>query len=248
MKWMRRLITLLLIAFALLSAGCIDIEIHTKMQADGSGVQTWKFTATALLASQIKNQITNNPFFAKAITRDQYKEGDYIVESSIPFKDVSELRNVDRDVRFRSEGWFLKTNIYTEVWKSSGKAGGFLSEHAKGLVPITLKIAVEMPGRVTETNADSHQGSTAVWTVPITDLASSKILTVTSRSINWVLLTILAIIVLAILAAILFFVYSFAKKSRAPVQATVPCPACGAAVPMGSTYCNFCGKELQKQV
>ena len=242
---MRHLTILLLAALVLCSAGCIDIEIHTKVEANGSGVQTWRFTSTALLASQIKNQITNNPFFAKAITKDQYKEGDYIMESSIPFKDVSELRNFDRDVRFTSEGWLFKTNTYTEVWKSTGKAGGFLAEHAKGLVPITLKINVEMPGRITDTNADSHQGTTATWTVPISDFAASKILTVTSRSLNWVLMSMLAIVFLAIAGAVAFFVYSVSKKSRTPVAAAIPCPACGANVPAGSTFCNFCGKDLR---
>jgi hypothetical protein len=245
MKWMRRLVTSFIVLLTLFSAGCIDVEIHTKMQANGSGVQTWRFTGTALLASQIKNQIANNPFFAKAVTKDQFKEGDYILDSSIPFKDVSELRNVDRDVRFSSEGWFLKSNTYTEVWKSTGKAGGFLSEHAKGLVPITLKIIVEMPGRITETNADVHGNSTATWTVPISDLAASKILTVTSRSMNWVLLTVIAIVLLGIIGGIIFWVYSFAKKSGVPALGSVPCPACGAKVPAGSTFCNFCGKELR---
>ena len=242
---MRRFVIFLLFAFALCSAGCIDIEIHTKMETDGSGVQTWRFTSTALLASQIKNQIANNPFFAKAITKDQFKEGDYILESSVAFKDVSELRNFDRDVRFHSEGWFLKTNTYTEVWKSTGKAGGFLAEHAKGFVPITLKISVELPGTITETNADSKDASIATWTVPVTDLAASKILTATSRSMNWVLLSVLAIIFLAMIAGIIFFVYSYAKKSPLPVQASIPCSACGANVPAGSVYCNFCGKDLR---
>jgi hypothetical protein len=245
MKWMRRLIIPLLAIVVLFSAGCIDIEIHTKVQQDGSGVQTWRFTSTALLASQIKNQIANNPFFAKAITKDQFKEGDYILESSIPFKDVAELRNLDRDVRYNSQGWFLKTNTYTEVWKSTGKAGGFLAEHAKGFVPITLKINVELPGSITETNADSHAGSIATWTVPVTDLAASKILTATSRSVNWILLSILALIFLAMIAGIIFFAYSFAKKSRLPVQATIPCTVCGANVAAGSAYCNFCGKDLR---
>jgi len=243
---MRRGFVLLLIPLLFFAAGCVDIDIDTKIQENGSGTQTWRFTGTALLASEIKKQIENNPFFGKSITRDQFKEGDYILESTIPFRDVSELRNVDRDVRFVSQGWLLKTHTYTEVWKSSGEAGGFLAQRVRGIVPVTLRISVELPGTIVESNADSKEGGVARWNIPVADLATSKILIAKSRSFNWVFLVPSALGFLCVISALFFLVYSRARKSRLPAVPTVACAACGASVPDGSTFCSFCGNRMNQ--
>jgi len=247
LKLMRKCLMALLLWFLFVATGCVDIEVHTKVEENGSGVQTWRFTSTALLASQIKQQIQRNPFFGKGTTKDQYKEGDYIFENTIPFQDVAELRNFDRDVRFASQGWLIKTHRYTEVWKRSGHVGGFLEENARGIVPITLKVSVELPGRITESNADSREEATAHWTIPISELGKSKILTVTSRSVNWVLVIPAIVILVGAIAGGVLFIYFTSRKSRAPALPATPCSSCGASVPAGSSFCNFCGEKIQSQ-
>ena len=228
----------------LLSAGCVDIEINTKIKEDGSGTQVWRFIGSALLASDIKKQVERNRFFGKWVTRDQYKEGDYILESTLNFHDISELRNADRDVRLSTEGRLVKTHTYTEVWKRSGEASGFLAQHAGGLVPVTLKISVELPGTIIESNADSKEGSVARWSMPVSDLVSSKMLIAKSRSWNWPFMIAAGTILLVAFGALLFLVNSATQKAHLPVSPSVVCAACGAKVPGGSTFCNFCGNKM----
>jgi hypothetical protein len=244
MNVMQRILVSISMVLLLLCAGCIDIEINTKIKEDGSGTQVWKFIGSALLASDIKKQVERNRFFGKSITRDQYKEGDYILESTLNFRDISELRNVDRDVHFSTQGWLMKTHTYTEVWKRSGEAAGLLAQHAGGLVPVTLRISVELPGTIIESNADSKEGSVARWSMPVSDLVASKMLTAKSRSWNWPLLIGGGTILFGAFGALFFFVYSAIQKSHLPVSPPVVCKACGAKVSGGSTFCNFCGNKM----
>jgi len=51
---------------------------------------------------------------------------------------------------------------------------------------------------------------------------------------------------LGIVGGLIVFTYSTAKKSRLPAQPVIACAACGANVPAGSAFCNFCGKEMGK--
>ncbi len=224
--------------------GCVEIEVNTKINDDGSGTQRWRFTGSALLSSDMKKQVQSNRFFGKSVTRDEYKEGDYILEADLNFRDVSELRDSDRDIRFETKGLLVKTHTYTEVWKRSGNASGLLAQHAHGIVPVTLKIGIELPGKIIETNADWKEGSFARWTVPVTDLASAKMLVAKSRSLNWFLLIPAAGALVIAFAGLIIFAYSATRKKTLPVAPSVVCAACGANVPGGSAFCNFCGNKM----
>ena len=243
---MKKIFGVVLALLPLLFAGCVDIEIDTKINENGSGTQVWRFTGTALLASEIKKQVERNRFFGKSITRDLYKEGDYILESTLNFREISELRNADRDVRFTTSGWLLRTHTYTEVWKRSGEAAGLLAQHAGGIVPVNLKISVEMPGTIVETNADFKESGVARWTIPVSDLADSKTLIAKSRTWNWTILIIAGGLLIGLFAGLLFLTYSIVSKSKSPALPSIRCSACGADVPGGFTFCNFCGNKMNQ--
>jgi hypothetical protein len=227
--------------------GCVEIEVNTKVDEQGKGRQRWRFTGTALLSTEIKKQVQNNRFFSKSVIQDQFKDGDYILEATLPFQNISELRNADRDVRFETKGWILKTHTYTEVWKRSGQPLGLLAQHAKGLVPVTLRVAVELPGRIIETNADFQEGSIARWSIPVSDLISTKILAAKSQSWNWMLLIPALILLFLGFTVLAFLLYRTGKNARAPSVPSVDCPACGARVAGGSAFCNFCGNRMNSE-
>lgn len=224
--------------------GCVEIEVNTKIKQNGSGTQHWRFSGSALLSSEMKKQVQSNRFFGKSVIRDLYKEGEYILEADVNFKDVSELRDSDRDIRFSSSGLLVKTHTYTEVWKRSGTASGLLAQHARGLVPVTLRIGIELPGKIVETNADWKEGSFAKWTVPVTDLASTKMLVAKSRSLNWFLIIPAGGLLLIAFACLIIFVSSINSKKELPAAPLVACKTCGAKVPDGSAFCSFCGNKM----
>ena len=234
----------LIVILLLMSTGCVEIEVNTRLNENGSGKQTWRFTGTALLSTEIKKQVQNNRFFKKSMIRDQFKEGDYILDASMDFQDVSELKDPDRDVTFHTHGFLMRTHTYTEVWKRTENPAGLLAQHARGVVPVTLRVQVELPGKITETNADYKDGPVARWSVSVTDLAASKMLVAKSRSWNRAVLIPGAIALVLGISLLGFFVYSSIQKARTPSDPPKVCPSCGAKVPAASIFCNFCGNKM----
>lgn len=241
---MRRIPVSAILLSLLLSCACVEIEVQTKVKENGSGTQTWRFKGTGILASEIKKQVENNRYFKNSAIRDQFHEGDYILETSMNFKDVGELRNADRDVQFTTQGFIIKTHTYTEVWKRSGEPAGLLVQHAKGLVPVTLRVAIELPGSIIETNADWKEGSVARWSIPVSDLITSKTLIARSRSLNWGLLVPAATVLLLAFAGLVIAIYKAMGKKPLPAIPTLNCATCGAKVPAASLFCNFCGNKM----
>ena len=237
----------LIVIAVLVSAGCVEIEVNTRLNENGSGKQIWRFTGTALLSSEIKKQVQNNRFFKKSIIRDEFKEGDYILEASMDFQDVSELKDADRDVTFHTQGFLIRTHTYTEVWKRTENPAGLLAQHARGVVPVTLRVQVELPGKITETNADYKDGSVARWSVSVTDLAASKMLVAKSRSWNRAVLIPGALALFLGITLLGFFVYSTIRKGRTPSEPPKVCASSGAKVPAASIFCNFCGNKMTIQ-
>jgi hypothetical protein len=227
-----------------LFTGCVEIEVNTKIKEDGSGTQRWRFSGSALLSSEMKKQVQSNRFFGKSVIRDLYKEGEYILEADLNFQDASELRDSDRDIRFHTSGLLVKTHTYTEVWKRSGNASGLLAQHARGLVPVTLRIGIELPGKIVETNADWKEDSFAKWTISVTELASTKMLIAKSRSLNWFLIIPATGALVIALGAIILYATTAKSKKEVPATAMIECATCGAKVPGGSAFCNFCGNKM----
>ena len=51
-----RPVFLALLFLCFLATGCVDVDIRTEVHADGSGIQDWRFTTTALLAEKLKEE------------------------------------------------------------------------------------------------------------------------------------------------------------------------------------------------
>src|SRR3990172_4516935 len=115
MESMKRTFASILLVLSL--SGCVDIDLHTRVGQDGSGVQHWQFTTTALLAGQIRQRIERDPLFRKknAKISEQFKEGDFILTVEIPFGQVLELNANDHQVDFEKTGLFRKTYTYTKT-------------------------------------------------------------------------------------------------------------------------------------
>jgi len=234
----------LLVLFAL--AGCVDIQIKTTIRPDGSGSQKWQFTTTALLANQIKGQLDQDSFFSKLRPKitEEFKEGDYILGAEIPFKDVTELQNGRHVFRFEKKGFFKRTYFYTESWEQAVDDRGFLSQKAGGVVPITMKVSLELPGKIVDSNAEAVEGSIAKWSIPVADLFHPKSLWAKSEKWNLWLLVPITLLFFAGASAVAFFVTRTLRKREATAQ--VRCSHCGAAVPGGSAFCNACGTKLSQ--
>ena len=157
---LRKIIPLLL----LLMTGCVDLEVRTEFQPDGSGVQVWRFTSSALVAAQVKKFVDSYPLLKNGVrVWDEYRKGEYLLGVKLPFKKVQELQENGREVRFETKGWLRKTCTYTESWKDTvtNRQGPF-AEQAGNLIPVKLRWLVVIPGKIVESNADEITGGQAI--------------------------------------------------------------------------------------
>lgn len=251
MKAMKRVYRVCLVVLILALTGCVDIDIHTKINQDGTGVQRWSFHTSALIADKIKKEIQNDPYFQKlpGTVQEEFKDGDYLLTWEAPFQNVAELEGGWHAVHFEKHGVFRKRYSYSEVWTL--KSGTRLDEINKkwgGLVPLTVKTTVELPGKIEESNADLVQDNAATWNIRLDDLTPSKTLRVQTVEWNLRLLVPLVLIVglglIGVLVAVLLSMKR-SSSSRAVAPATSVCPHCSRPVPAGSSFCNGCGAKLQ---
>ena len=116
--------------------GCVDVDIKTEIHSDGSGVQGWRFTTTALLAGKLKEQLKKDPFLGAHMNgmSEEVRQGDYILTLTIPFHSVAEIQDRGRDVRFENEGWLRRTYTYSETWHLPAASNLSLLSHGLGAI------------------------------------------------------------------------------------------------------------------
>jgi hypothetical protein len=235
---LRKIIPLLL----LLTTGCVDLEVRTEFQPDGSGVQVWRFTASALIATQVKKFVDSYPLLKNGVRIwDEYRKGEYLLGVKLPFKKVQELQDNGREIRFETKGWLRKTCTYTETWKDqvTNRAGPF-AEQAGNLIPVKLRWLVLMPGTITESNADEITGGQAVWTLTLTEYGTPRTFTARSAYWNTPLIVLLSIGAFAIIALIFF-----ASRKRSE-RNQLKCKFCGAIISSSASFCSACGKSTSE--
>ena len=231
---LRKIIPLLL----LLMTGCVDLEVRTEFQPDGSGVQVWRFTSSALVAAQVKNFVDSYPLLKNGVrVWDEYRKGEYLLGVKLPFKKVQELQDNGREVRFETKGWLRKTCTYTETWKDTvtNRQGPF-AEQAGNLIPVKLRWLVVMPGEIVESNADEITGVQAVWTLTLTEYGTPRTFTARSNYWNTPVIVLLSVSAFAVVALVFF-----ATRKRGESK-QLKCRFCGTVISSYATFCSACGK------
>jgi hypothetical protein len=232
---------LIIVIFLLFTVGCVDLQVETNFKSNGSGVQIWHFTSSALMAGQIKKYVDSHPLLkhGKKIL-DEYKKGEYWLALEIPFSKVNELQDESREIRFQKKGLFRRTYTYSEFWKKQlGGTAGPIAEKAGEILPVKVKWQITMPGTIQESNADEVHEGVAVWNLTLTDFAAQHSFSARSTAWNFPLLIILTIAIAGLFALSWFVVKKYGFKR-------IKCAACGILIPADSLYCNRCGKSQQQ--
>lgn len=223
----------------LLMTGCVDLEVRTEFKPNGSGVQVWRFTSSALIAAQVKKFVDSHPLLKNGKRLwDEYRKGEYLLGLELPFNTATELQDDTREVRFETKGWLKQTCSYTEIWKEnpSGSSGLF-AEQTGALLPVKVRWLVMMPGEITESNADDITGGQAVWTLTLTEIGSPR--TFKARSTYWN--TRLIVFVTAVGLTALAIVWVGVRKLIARKRSV--CRYCGTAISPSAAFCGACGKS-----
>jgi hypothetical protein len=235
---LRRIIPLLL----LVMTGCVDLEVRTEFQADGSGVQVWRFTSSALLATQVKKFVDSYPLLKNGVRIwDEYRKGEYLLGVKLPFKKVQELQDNGRHVQFVTKGWLQKSCTYTETWEDTvtNRQGPF-AEQAGNLIPVKLRWLVVMPGKIVESNADEITDNQAVWVLTLTEYGTPRSFTARSKYWNTPVIVLVALGAFAIVALVFF-----ANRKRAE-RNQKQCLQCGTFISTSAAFCSACGKSTSE--
>lgn len=188
-------------------AGCISYEQDTRIDEDGSGsmdihywisedMLTWmKDGALSFNEDSIRVQYAAEGIEVESV-RSESREADSTrhVHVSLSFDDVRKLPNArgfrDLDIKWLREGDAYRFVQTLPAASSSGET--MLDE-------FTFTYRFDFPGDIRESNADSVDGSRAIWVFKLSDLTEKRKLeatiTAASGSNVWWILGILALVV-----------------------------------------------------
>ncbi len=176
---MRRFFVLIA-AVALITAACkIETNIEATLNADGTGTVAFEIglddEARDFLMQSGDDPFADTPAGATNTTVERGDMTYYV--STVPFSSAAELTRLVTEETDSPFGTFSATFSETRVRVEGSIAnigGDLLGEGGvEGMDPgiieesISANIRIVMPGKVTDTNADSTDGSTVTWSVPL---------------------------------------------------------------------------------
>ena len=211
-----------ILTFALL-CGCVDVDIQTTFDPGGGGRQAWRFTSTSLMAGQLRKQVSSQFHFQEL--NEEFHEGDFILTGVNKFQSPDQLNDRFHHVTWRKSGLWKQSYVFSDTWFAQNTR-----------VPLKLRIAVDVPGTITKSNADESKDHTAIWMFDADDVQGSKILRVEFFRWNFVLILSAALLAWGVVCfGILMTI------DASPVR----CSNCGKKVPAGSAFCNSCGSKME---
>jgi|GEM_PF-6558673 len=152
----------LLLALCLLLVGCMDIQIRLVIREDGSGLATWNFeippqtAALGVTAASLKAELSRDKTFKRRgaqILEGRAANGNQTVTATVPFQDLSEISSRDFQVVFAR---------LPDGNKCSFNLTGNNDPLTASMVRIRMD--VEMPGKIINSNADQITGNVAHFT------------------------------------------------------------------------------------
>lgn len=194
-----------------LIAGCISYEQDTQLDEDGSGSMQIHYWISEDMLTWFKG---GNLSFNEDSVRAQYRAEHITVESlrsetresdstrhvfvTLSFDDIRRLPECpgfkDLDIKWMREGDVYR---FVQTLPAASSSGDGMLEH------FTFTYRFEFPGEVRESNADSLDGSLAVWSYKLSDLSEQKqleavVVASTGTNIWWVLGVLGVVVVLTL--------------------------------------------------
>ncbi|HSM01730.1 MAG TPA: hypothetical protein VK960_04705 [Acidimicrobiia bacterium] len=177
---MRRLIVMASL-LALVTMACrIETNFGVVINADGSGLIVAEVgmdeTAQQLLGDQMGDPFGDSDLsqVPNAVQRTETR-GDFMFwVLEVPVDDVTQVENeVIGDENSPLTGFDVEVTDTLVSVRASATASEAMGEDLEGFDPAALEealsftVQITMPGRITSHNADSREGNTLIWRVPL---------------------------------------------------------------------------------
>ncbi len=193
--------TAVLLAGLILQAGCgsLDVNLETSFEPSGDFTQKLTYTATGDIGDVLAENAANMPDeqvgwqFNLQVTEQSttlianrsFEQGE-----AFNFPDAAE-GNVPPLVTFESSSFLIFTEYRFQVVLHPGSDMGISDEELNGLGSeflnslFNISWTVNMPGKITESDADETEGGSATWNLDFGTLKTGVALNAESRVMNW---------------------------------------------------------------
>lgn len=173
---MRRL-TAMAMLLALVAVACkIETNVAANLNADGSGTVTFEIGFDEEAATLLQGEDPTSDFPAEAQVTQVERDGLTYYQASLAFADAEELTelmlNSDQAPFDTFSVSFSDTSVTVNATASG--ANGLVDEGQLELFSedqiadsFSASVRITMPGKVISSNADSTDGSTLVWAIPL---------------------------------------------------------------------------------
>lgn len=219
-----KIIITALTAGLILLAGCgtLDMQLETDVRTSGNYTQKVIITATGALGESLVTEGGADEMTADGWQVTQTQSGDTVTLTAskdfspddpffLPDATGTEATSPVLDIQSKNNFLFTDYSFTVNIPSDPEALGlepdaGEYAELTLGLLKniFTMSWTVNMPGEITNSNADVVNGSTATWDFDVDTLSQGGVMTADVRVINWVIISGLAtfVIILAILSLI----------------------------------------------
>jgi hypothetical protein len=237
-----RIVVFILSLAVILVAGCgtINVDVNTRIKANGDIVQEVRYTADGLMGSAMGSSIDslemetdgwtvtkeNNDSASTFVMTKTFRRGDDFSFTDSEFSDSPAAQNARFDVK--NYFFFRKYHIELTLLGSGMAEMPDTGEYADLITPELLDSMMHMtwsitlPGRITSTNADSMDKDTATWDFNYSSLQQDRYITVDSFYIAWPVILFVLAGIIVVAAAIIAIVVWRRKKNARPDVAEPP--------------------------
>jgi hypothetical protein len=201
-KGFRDTICFFVVALSLVSTGCgsVSVDFYTKVDPSGDYNQQISVTATGILGEQLITQnltqsATNNGWTATAgrngdsatfNASKQFHSGD----KSTVFDAMGDNASIKLgDINSRISNGFFYKDYYFEGTIPSNPINPDANNTAMAdaLLNSMFKMSwtIELPGKIVETNADTHTGNAATWNLTYSSVTKGTPMMIHTRILQW---------------------------------------------------------------
>lgn len=207
-----RLALPLLLTAVITLAGCgtLDMQLETNIKPSGDFTQSISYTATGAIGKSLAAEGGLEELSASGWQVSTSSSADTVIMSAtrefsrdeaMTFLGALENDTTAPQLDFTRNNYLFFTNYHFKVTFPEDAAAlglGYLSGGAEELggdfdglslslldSMLSLSWKVTLPGKITGSNADTVDGSSATWNLKMADLSQGGLIEADTRSINW---------------------------------------------------------------
>jgi hypothetical protein len=260
-----------------LSCGTVDMNFHTRVKPSGDIIQEITIASTGMMTSLVDAQLisgmenegwqvertTSGETTTVVSTKEFSRSSDLVVPGFLDDRQSDNFKFYIKNYFVFKEYYFELTipednSVNREVSEDNQVGGSDLISDEMLESMFKFSWTVTLPGKIIDTNADLVSGNSATWNFPYSSMGSSRVITLNTRYINWLVIGIIGGS-MALIVLLVFILkrpkeeYVYSGTGQQPMyqqtmnRFSTNCSVCGYPNPPGKKFCVNCGRNLSER-